>query len=172
MLAESTLPTARYDVPIAPRIMTPRAPYVETTPGIVPIVTPPIVSSQIHTRPIVAEPIVSREPEAGRSETYERSSFLRTEPRAEVVEHRLYEPVPPPPMPAPAEQHRQELVPVPRSVFDDDFFRSAAPRRPEARRSPSLRSKRPTPACPPRVGSIRPTRLVPCACSSGIAAHL
>ena len=127
MLAESTLPTARYDVPIAPRIMTPRAPYVETTPGVVPIVTPPI-----STRPIVTEPIVSPvsdEAEAqGDEPHFDRSGHV--EPRAEVVEYRLTEPTPPPPMPAP-DQHRQELLPVPRSVFDDDFFRSSVRREPE-----------------------------------------
>ena len=104
MLAESTLPTARYDVPIAPRIMTPRATFVE------PLV--PIVTAPIHTAPIVVQP-----------EIEEASA-------PEVVEHKLTEPAPPPPLPAPT-QFRQELVPVPRSVFDDDFFRSSIRREEE-----------------------------------------
>ena len=112
MLAESTLPTARYDVPIAPRIMTPRAPYTETTP-VVPIVTAPVQATHavVHA-------------EEAHQETHR-------EPAPEVIEHKLSEPTPPPSI-----IHRQELVPVPRSVFDDDFFRASIRRDEEPRAEP------------------------------------
>ncbi len=84
--------------------------------------------------PIMTEPIVSRVSEETQADEphFARSGHIEppAEPRAEVVEYKLTEPTPPPPMPA-AEPHRQELVPVPRSVFDDDFFRSSARREPE-----------------------------------------
>ncbi len=148
MLAESSLPTVRYDVPIAPRITTPRAPYTETTPGIVPIVTPPITSSQIHARPILTEPVVAsapREEPSGQLDSSQQQHARpqeRAETHPEVVEYRLTEqptqqiqPTPPPPMPSAAAQ-REELVPVPRSVFDDDFFRSSGSWRGEPQRDP------------------------------------
>ncbi len=155
MLAEATLPTARYDVPIAPRVMTPRAPYTETTPGMVPIVTAPIVSTQIHARPIVTEPIVApvtEEARAGAVEPhFDRSGHA--EPHAEVVEYRLNEATPPPiSFPEP---HRQELVPVPRSVFDDDFFRSSAWKE-DARREPEARAEVPDNRMPSARGFDSP----------------
>ena len=79
MLAESTLPTARYDVPIQPRIYTPRP------------VAPKITSEEVAAP---AAPMAT----------------------PEIVTGRITGSA------APA-----ELVPVPASVFDDDFFRAPAP---------------------------------------------
>ncbi len=115
MLAESTLPTARYDVPIAPRIMTPRAQYPEVA-SVVPIVATPITAV-----PITAAPIVVHVEEA------------HQDPTPEVVEHKLSEP--PPPI------ARQELIPVPRSVFDDDFFRASTHRQDLSRREEEPRAE-------------------------------
>ncbi len=96
MLAEATLPTMRYDVPIQPRIYTPRP------------ATPKFASEEELVAPSAAVPAAAEAPSPvpvdGRLE-------------AEVV-------VVPVVMPsAPA-----ELVPVPASVFDDDFFRAPIPR--------------------------------------------
>ena len=74
MLAEATLPTMRYDVPIQPRVTNPRA-------------SAPRFASEAEPQPQVAMP-----------------------PAAQAA--------------VPSEM--SELVPVPASVFDDDFFRTSA----------------------------------------------
>jgi cell division protein FtsZ len=82
MLAEATLPTVRYDVPIQPRV-------------------------------------VSSRPAASRF-----ASEMESEPMHRFVEtNEVKAPVT---MVEPASQ--AELIPVPASVFDDDFFRAASPR--------------------------------------------
>ncbi|WP_158943038.1 cell division protein FtsZ [Granulicella sp. S190] len=83
MLAEATLPTMRYDVPIQPRVVTPRAGTTR-------------FASEMETRPEAAKP--------------ERES------------HEIKEPV------VKREGGSAELIPVPASVFDDDFFRTPAGR--------------------------------------------
>jgi cell division protein FtsZ len=81
MLAEATLPTMRYDVPIQPRISTPRA-------------AAPRFASETEAEAVVAQPPVA--------------------PVVEVTE-----------VFAVAEgSGGPELIPVPASVFDDDFFRA------------------------------------------------
>lgn len=136
MLAESTLPTVRYDVPITPRVMTPRAPYVETTPGVAPQApeqrfaglparSVPMQSAEIHAGPIEAEPIVApaAAPSPIASEP-ERTEPMRIEPGTATASTAPISPASPtPPQPVPVAR-REELVPVPRSVFDDDFFQS------------------------------------------------
>ena len=108
MLAESTLPTVRYDVfpprdvPIMPRVVLSR-------PSASPVVTP-VVTRQPEPEALVPSPaqaVTMPEP---------ASAGAGSEP-AEVVEHPLADSRPPAPV--------QELVPVPRSVFDDDFFQSS-----------------------------------------------
>ena len=89
MLAEATLPTMRYDVPIAPRVNT-------TRPA-----TPRFASE------IVSEPVVPAS-----------ASLIEAKETGAVVESKAAE------VKAP-----QELVPVPASVFDDDFFRSSNARK-------------------------------------------
>jgi cell division protein FtsZ len=81
MLAEATLPTVRYDVPIQPRVVSSR-------------------------------PAASRFASEMESEPMHR--FVETN---EVKEPAVVDPVP-----------QAELIPVPASVFDDDFFRAALPR--------------------------------------------
>jgi cell division protein FtsZ len=85
MLAESTLPTMRYDVPIAPRVSTTRS-------------AAPKFASEAVPEPTAA-------PAAPLVETKEPASVVE----ASAAEIR------------PA----QELVPVPASVFDDDFFKAS-----------------------------------------------
>lgn len=90
MLAEATLPTLRYDVPIEPRISVPRA----AAPA------PRFLSEELAQPGPVAE-----------------------ERRGQTAEPKIVLPEAPSPTPT-----RQELVPVPASVFDDDFFRSSQSR--------------------------------------------
>lgn len=90
MLAEATLPTMRYDVPIAPRVSTPRP------------VAPRFASES------APEPVVAAVPE----------------PMVEMAAPEVFEPG----VPAGRGYENkvgQELVPVPASVFDDDFFQSS-----------------------------------------------
>jgi cell division protein FtsZ len=139
MLAEATLPTMRYDVPIQPRVSTQRTetPRAETPRPEAP-------------RPEAPRPEAAR-PEAPRFETprYEAprqesprfasesapelpiapvspilpltplASFVPLAPVAEVREQKKVS----------AENAQPELLPVPASVFDDDFFRSSPARR-------------------------------------------
>jgi cell division protein FtsZ len=91
MLAEATLPTVRYEMPVEPRIP------------------------------------ISRPAPRFLSEDMER-----TEPTAVVPQHRAAEPEAEI-RPAEAAEHsggaaNPELVPVPASVFDDDFFRTSPQR--------------------------------------------
>jgi cell division protein FtsZ len=148
MLAEATLPTARYEVPVlrgevpivslTPRATPPRVP-IEPEPEpeqhfeeeeeefVVPIEAEPSAAEAVHARALEAEPIEFRQEQA-------RSAEVRG---AEVVEQRLPErdgrPFPYGHRPEdwvltsaqePPQSVQAELVPVPRSVFDDDFFRT------------------------------------------------
>ncbi len=95
MLAESTLPTARYEVPIAPRVVMTRPPA-------------PVWAPEVVVVPEPAAPTMAGEPE--------------------VVELPLPEVRPEPRQAEPRQADRSsepELIPVARSVFDDDFFQSA-----------------------------------------------
>jgi cell division protein FtsZ len=101
MLDQATLPTVRYEVPvtpIVPRIYTPRQ------EAVVPVVVaaPPV-------------PVVVAEPVAEVPDFVEHESE-HVEAQAEEVVAAQVEPV--------AAPVAQQLVPVPASVFDDDFFRS------------------------------------------------
>jgi cell division protein FtsZ len=83
MLAEATLPTVRYDVPIQPRVS--------------------------------SRPAASRFASEIESEPMHR--FVDHETNEVKAQRAVVEPVP-----------QAELIPVPASVFDDDFFRAASPR--------------------------------------------
>ena len=135
MLAESTLPTVRYDVrgirlgevPIAPRVVTQRTTVVRERET--------IVSAQILPLPLISAALVIDSVSAAVSDA-KMSSEEISSPLAEVrervvdVEQRIIDSA----LAAPeaelsistpdASAHSPELVPVPRSVFDDDFFRS------------------------------------------------
>ncbi len=128
MLAESTLPTVRYDapvqrqaiqdVPIVPRVTTPRMPIEEShVEEVAPIEAEPIRAEAISATPIEvqqAEPEVVETPLAETPKGTERPF-----PYGRRDEDWALTPTAPPPMPS-----APELVPVPRSVFDDDFFRA------------------------------------------------
>jgi cell division protein FtsZ len=107
MLAEATLPTVRYEVPIQPRVTNAR-----------------------HATPrFASEAFAEPAPEVWAAPT------VQTKEESPVVE-----------VSAVAAKAQQELVPVPASVFDDDFFRSSRsrdegneeePRLPERYREPA-----------------------------------
>jgi cell division protein FtsZ len=120
MLAEATLPTMRYDVPIQPRVSTQRveAPRSE----------PPRFASEPAPEPPAAPvaPVAPVLPLAPVAPVVPVASV----PVAPVA------PVPPvaPVLPVASvaevkEKAPPELLPVPASVFDDDFFRHTAPAR-------------------------------------------
>jgi cell division protein FtsZ len=90
MLAEATLPTMRYDVPIQPRVVTPRPATMR-------------FASEMEAEPVkeVALPL--------REANEVKEPIAKMESDAPV-----------------------ELVPVPASVFDDDFFRAPGVRREKA----------------------------------------
>ncbi len=102
MLAESTLPTVRYESPAEPRISISR-----------PTPSPARFLSEEPARP--ASPVIPPTASVAPVVVTERieEAFL-SEPVITEVE--------PSPVPAP------ELVPVPASVFDDDFFRTSSTR--------------------------------------------
>ena len=116
MLAEPTLPTIHYTVPVAQRTATP--------PGL-PVAAPAATEmAPIAAQPVIAiEPVsvapvqVAQSPEAVREDEVEQELVGS----GHVEEERIPEWL------APTRAADPELVPVPRSVFDDDFFRS--PRR-------------------------------------------
>ena len=91
MLAEATLPTMRYDVPIAPRVSTPRP------------VAPRFASES------TPEPVVAAVPEPMAEMARAPEVFETNAPAGCGYENKV----------------GQELVPVPASVFDDDFFQSS-----------------------------------------------
>jgi cell division protein FtsZ len=212
MLAESSLPTVRFDVPIAPRVVTPRIEQAPATP-----VVPPAPVVKVEPESFLPSPVPPAEPEP-----WQPAAPVALAPEPAAVAEPLPEPeqqqmvaaplpapvfeaqVPPPiPIvtaverePAPEHSYRgtpyrdrpmqdrplqnrllqdrpfwetsepeapsviaapvaesPELVPVPRSVFDDDFFR--IPVRDLARDLP--RAAEPAPAR--QTESSRPPRV-------------
>ena len=120
MLAEPTLPTIHYSVPAVQRTAPPPVTALPAAPA--PVEVAPIqVEPAIAAEPVEAAPFieVARQPEIVREEEVEQDLVGSGHFEAEQTRD-LSAPTPTPPA-AP------ELVPVPRSVFDDDFFRS--PRR-------------------------------------------
>ena len=130
MLAGAALPTTRYEtpgIPIATKVS-------RTSAADLPRVVQPIQAKPLHVEPLAAQPIVvARQPQAQSALEIDEYANLDGEPEIhepEVDEPETREPeiseptsvpVSEPPAAAP------ELLPVARSVFDDDFFRS--PRR-------------------------------------------
>ncbi len=124
MLAEPMLPAIHYTAPAAPRTQPPvmAVPEARTVPAapasieVAPIAAQPAIAVQ----PITATPIeAARQPESVGEDEVEQelvgSGHFGEEPTPEAF------------APSHASAAAPELVPVPRSVFDDDFFRS--PRR-------------------------------------------
>ena len=121
MLAGTTLPTARWDVPVvvAPRVVTPRMDSSRLEPA---RVAPPVPPAPVYATPEVMATMATDEPEV--EGEHEAEPVLAGEAYAPVqlgedepAEELRAEPV------AVTRQAEPELVPVPRSVFDDDFFR-------------------------------------------------
>jgi cell division protein FtsZ len=102
MLAGTTLPTARWEVPIQPRVTTPR---VEVPSVQVPSIQAPAISTTPNSEPEGSAADPDPAPDAHAQEA--SASVKLSKPVAEV----------------PVKPAQPELVPVPRSVFDDDFFR-------------------------------------------------
>ena len=109
MLAGTTLPGGRWEVPIQPRVTTPRV----EVPS---ISVPPANVATAVVAP--ASAVAVQEASANEEEAETQSPVVVREPepaRVTVVE-------------ATGKVAEPELIPVPRSVFDDDFFRISAPR--------------------------------------------
>ena len=136
MLAGAALPTSRYDapgIPIAPK-------FSRTPAADLPVVVRPIQAEPLHTAPLAAEPIaanpivVVRQPESQTALAIDEYASFDGEPdihepdvdEPETREPEINEPTSVPVTEPPAGA-APELIAVPRSVFDDDFFRS--PRR-------------------------------------------
>jgi cell division protein FtsZ len=125
MLAEATLPTVRYDVPGLNVPIRPRADAVKPMDAVKPTdaikpaeaVKPAEakVASEVDARPEVAEQAL--EAPVARAAAEAASIPAAAIPSAAVSA------AAPPPVVAPV-----ELVPVPASVFDDDFFKTPVPR--------------------------------------------
>ncbi len=124
MLSDTMLPTARFEVPIVPRVTVARAPESVVAPiAAAPIVAVPMAAAPLAAAPIAAKPIVTQpigmEPiVAARVYETEEEEFALQADEGQGPEQFLGEADAP-------ERDTPELVPVPRSVFDDDFFRSA-----------------------------------------------
>jgi cell division protein FtsZ len=184
MLSEATLPTARYEVPIVPRVHVTRqaaAPDHRVSrdqilgAGVAMPVAGPL-AEPIHAAGIAAEPIaaaaIAADPIVAPLDKVDQptttvavepdfSAVLQNRPqiwstrpdvtdaetstpageRNDAAEIHGFSPVPPPPMPAPqAVYPAAELLPVRRSVFDDEFFsRDRATHEPGDGRMPSAR---------------------------------
>jgi cell division protein FtsZ len=143
MLAEATLPTMRYDVPIQPRVSTQRAetPRVEALRQEIPRAEAPRVEAPRVEAPRAEVPRVEApRVEVPRAEVLRFASEPPPEPRvvpvAPMPEMRVVE-AREPARPV-VENVQPELLPVPASVFDDDFFRHSAPVRDAVRQDPEL----------------------------------
>ena len=133
MLAESTLPTARYEVPIAPRIVTSRPPapapwapeVVVATQAAEPSGPPPAAPSPVFAE--AAPEVIERIQLAPEHPVPSRTEANLEADLADEDRYDRYDPVDEQTTREPAARvsPEQELVPVPRSVFDDDFFQSS-----------------------------------------------
>ena len=124
MLAEPTLPTIHYTVPAAQRMAPPPSPFV-------PLAAAPatVEVTDVPARPtMVVEPVsvppIEVVPSGKMVHPAEAEQELAGSGHPEILEQE--QPAETPTQSA-TQRDEAELVPVPRSVFDDDFFRS--PRR-------------------------------------------
>jgi cell division protein FtsZ len=181
MLAESTLPTARYDtpaprpaeVPIVPRYDAARRTPMESAAEV------PVAQAAPEPE---TEPVAQVQPIAAETVAEERSAPPAievqpqvAEPVAEVVSQ--IPPVAPPPVPPfgeqpspyarrsedwqltpPPSEQAPELVPVPRSVFDDDFFRTG---RVPAAQTSAADTRMPSARGFDSPDPVRPVRIAP-----------
>ncbi len=130
MLSEATLPTVRYEVPVTARIVTSHAGERNAHP----MVAAPMVAAPIQAEAIQAEPIVAPLVYEVKEQRESVPEFALHAENDEAEEQFLSQDDAP-------RVDEPELVPVPRSVFDDDFFRSArgAVAEPVDTRMPSAR---------------------------------
>ena len=127
MLADSTLPTARYEVPIAPRVVTTRA--AAPMPAPAPWAPEVVVSAPVF-EPAPPPPVEVYEQAQSVPETPEIVESIQqvvSEPASATREAGAFDV-----QVAPRKTEgmatgspERELIPVPRSVFDDDFFQSS-----------------------------------------------
>jgi cell division protein FtsZ len=131
MLADATLPTIHQDVPVAPRVTTRPVQPIHSAPiAAAPIAAPPISAPEISAPEIGAEPILA--PLLYEVEADEETPEF--ELRADEDESQF--------LSSDDHEDTQELVPVARSVFDDEFFtkpRFLPPADPLDTRMPSAR---------------------------------
>jgi cell division protein FtsZ len=133
MLAEATLPTMRYDVPGLNVPIRPRADAMRTAEARpIAVFTQASTMQPIETaKPVeAAKPVETTKPAAPVAEVVEAKLPPAPQPEYRASAPIQFTPVQITPIPvaAPAAQVYPELVPVPASVFDDDFFRSPVPR--------------------------------------------
>jgi cell division protein FtsZ len=119
MLAEATLPTVRYDVPGLNVPIRPRADAVRPTEAVK--AAEARTTSEVAARPEV----VVQSVEAPVARVAEEAASI---PAAGIVPSAVVSAPPPSPVAAPPVAAPVELVPVPASVFDDDFFKTPVPR--------------------------------------------
>ena len=136
MLAEATLPGIRYDVPIGARVSTQRPPTakfaseVERERAVSPVVAAPpapVMSRPVEPSRPAPEPAresAMTEPTRAPAPPASRTEILTVPPQPE---RSLPTVVPADSAPVTVSAPERVLVPVPASVFDDDFFR-ATPR--------------------------------------------
>jgi cell division protein FtsZ len=151
MLGGAVMPTIHYDVPIS-RVAAARAQFEETAEARVaepvrpidaepiaaePIATESIAAEAIHAAPIEVEPIFVSDDDEALDEEFGGESMEVDEPQA----------------------HVPELIPVPRSVFDDDFFRVSARELLAPEPSPERDSRLPSPRGSESAEPARPLRL-------------
>ncbi|WP_035347885.1 cell division protein FtsZ [Edaphobacter aggregans] len=96
MLAEATLPTVRYEVPIEPRVVAPRAQAAQVSAPQSTVSMPKFLSDAEAMKPAPMS--------------------MERQTERQIERHEV------------SAQEGAELIPVPASVFDDDFFRAAPPR--------------------------------------------
>jgi cell division protein FtsZ len=187
MLAEATLPTARYDapvtprqdVPIVPRVTTPRMPIEETpvqpaakteaTPAFVePIHVPAMYAAEVHAESI--EPPVFEVRQTASTVEVQDRPLPELEERLSGFARRFDEwsltpngqSAAPAQVPSAVPPTAPELVPVPRSVFDDDFFRTGRePATPPPPPMPPPEGRMPSARGFDSPDAVRPARLQP-----------
>jgi cell division protein FtsZ len=146
MLADATLPTIHQDVPVAPRVTTRpaqpihsapiAAPGIAATPIAAPEIAAPHIAAPEISAPKISAPEIGAEPILGPL-SYEVDAEEETpgfELQADEDEAQF--------LSSDDHEDTQELVPVARSVFDDEFFtkpRFMPPVEPQDTRMPSAR---------------------------------
>ena len=128
MLAEATLPGSRYDVPVSAR------PAMQRTSSVAPTISPRVFDERAATRPRT-EPETAPAIQAAAEERISPNQTWPRELRPESGVPAVASAVVPAIQEQKVEERSEmraapsapELLPVPASVFNDDFFRSPSP---------------------------------------------